>query len=127
MLVRRAEELEGRPMDMDGCDGVTMRMMIGRGDGAPNFAMRHITVEPGGHTPRHSHNYEHEVVVVGGSGRIEQAGEFQDIASGDVLFVEPNALHQFINTGSDPLKFLCLVPVTYDCCEEGTLATPGSG
>lgn len=103
-----------------------MRMMVGADDGAPSFAMRHFTIEPGGHSPRHSHNYEHEVVITGGTGRVEQAGEFCDISAGDVLFVAPNALHQFVNTGEEPLRFLCLVPVTYDCGEEGRLPTPGS-
>lgn len=123
MLIRRAEELAGTPMQMEGVKGVSMRMMVGRGDGAPNFAMRHFTVEPGGHTPHHSHNYEHEVYVVDGAGRVEQDGEFRNIRGGDVLFVEPNKVHQFVNTGDKPLQFLCMVPVTFDCGKP----TPGSG
>ena len=122
MHVRRADEVEGRAMKMEGADGVTMRLMVGRSDGAPNFAMRHFTVEPGGHTPRHSHDYEHEVFVVEGAGRVEQDGEFGDLQPGDVVFIRPNVLHQFVNGGQTPFKFLCLVPVIYDC---GT-PTPGS-
>ena len=109
-------------MTMEGAEGVTMRLMVGRADGAPNFSMRHFTVEPGGQTPRHSHDYEHEVFVVGGAGRVEQDGEVQDLSAGDVVFVRPNTTHQFTNPGPEPLKFLCLVPVTFDC---GT-PTPGS-
>ncbi len=122
MLVRRADEVDGRAMEMTDARGVTMRLMVGRADGAPNFAMRHFTVEPGGHTPRHRHNYEHEIFVVEGRGRVEQEGELNDLQAGDVIFIRPNALHQFSNTGDEPLKFLCLVPVTFDC---GT-PTPGS-
>ena len=122
MLIRRAHEMSGTPVAMDGAEGVTMRMMVGRADGAPNFAMRHFTVEPGGHTPQHSHNYEHEVFIVDGSGRVEQDGQLHDLRSGDVVYVPPNTIHQFVNTGTDPLKFLCLVPVTFDCGQ----STPGS-
>ena len=110
------------PMQMEGVKGVTMRMMVGRADGAPNFAMRHFTVEPGGYTPHHSHNYEHEVYIVEGHGRVENDGEFRNIRAGDVLFVQPNTVHQFVNTGEQALKFLCLVPVTFDCGKP----TPGS-
>ena len=53
MIIRRADEMEGRPVEMDGAADVSMRLMVGRDDGAPSFAMRHFTVEPGGHTPRH--------------------------------------------------------------------------
>ncbi len=122
MLIRRAETMPGKPMAMGGAREVTMRLMVGRADGAPNFAMRHFTVEPGGHTPRHSHDYEHEVYVVAGAARIEQADEFDDLGPGDVVFVRPNTTHQFVNTGSEPFVFLCLGPVTFDC---GT-PTPGS-
>lgn len=122
MLIRRADATPGKAMDMDGAHEVTMRLMVGRADGAPNFAMRHFTVAPGGHTPRHRHDYEHEVYVVAGKARVEQDGEFADLNTGDVVFVRPNMTHQFVNTGETTFQFLCLVPVTFDC---GT-PTPGS-
>jgi len=122
MLIRRADEMQGQPMQMEGVKDVTMRLMVGRGDGAPNFSMRHFTVEPGGHTPRHSHDYEHEIFIVEGEAQVENDGKMHAIKAGDVLFVKPNVLHQFVNTGAQPLKFLCLVPVTFDCGKP----TPGS-
>jgi quercetin dioxygenase-like cupin family protein len=122
MLIRRADEVGPVPVQAGGAVGVTMRLLLGRGDGAPTFAMRHFTVEPGGCTPRHSHDYEHEVLVLGGRARIEQDGEFADLHPGDVVFVRPGTLHQFVNAGDGPLEFLCLVPVTRDCGEP----TPGS-
>ena len=122
MLIRSTEKMPGEPMEMDGARFVTMRLMVGRADGAANFAMRHFTVEPGGHTPRHSHDYEHEVYVVSGTARVEHAGEFQELGPGDVVYIQPRALHQFTNTGDGQFAFLCMVPVTHDC---GT-PTPGS-
>jgi quercetin dioxygenase-like cupin family protein len=122
MLIRRADDMPGTPMQMEGVKGVQMRIMVGRADGAPNFAMRHFTVEPGGNTPHHSHNYEHEVYIVEGAGRVEQDGEFHDIQAGDVIYVPANRTHQFVNISSKPMKFLCLVPVTFDCGQ----VTPGS-
>lgn len=126
MLIRRADEMAGRPMQMEGVKDVTMRLMVGRDDGAPNFAMRHFTVEPGGHTPRHSHNYEHEVYIVNGTARVEEDGEYHEVNAGDTLYVRPNVTHQFVNAGDKPLQFLCLVPVTFDCGDGSCKATPGS-
>lgn len=122
MLIRRADQMPGLPVEMDGAEGIEMRMMVGRADGAPTFAMRHFTVKPGGHSPHHQHAYEHEVYVVEGTARIEQDGDFRDITAGDVVFVEPNKVHQFVNNGDTPFVFLCLVPVTFDCGR----STPGS-
>jgi len=110
------------PMQMDGVKGVSMRMMVGRADSAPNFSMRHFTVEPGGCTPHHSHNYEHEVFIVEGTARVEEDGTFHQVKAGDALFVPANVTHQFVNTGAQPLKFLCMVPVSFDCGKP----TPGS-
>jgi len=126
MLIRRADRVEGTPVTMDGAHAVTMRMMVGRADGAPTFAMRHFTVEPDGHTPRHQHNYEHEVVIVEGQGRVECDGEFHDLTAGDVLFVEPNRVHQFVNVGTTPFRFLCLVPLEFDGAANGRQPVPGS-
>lgn len=126
MLIRRAEEINGTPMTMDGVKDVTMRLLVGRDDGAPTFAMRHFTVQPGGHTPHHSHNYEHEVYVVAGRGTVEEDGALHEIGAGDSLFVRPNVVHQFVNTGDEPLKFLCFVPVSFDCGGGQCQPTPGS-
>ena len=126
MLIRRADEMTGTPVAMDGAKDVMMRLMVGRADGAPNFAMRHFTVAPSGHTPRHQHNYEHEVYVVGGRGRVEYDGTFRDITAGDVLLVEPNRVHQFVNDSDEPFEFLCFVPLEFDCSVDGTRPVPGS-
>ena len=52
------------PVAMDGVKDTRMEILVGRQHGAPNFAMRHYVVAPGGHTPHHAHNYEHEVIVI---------------------------------------------------------------
>ena len=35
--------------------------------------------------------------------------------AGDVIFVPAGEMHQFQNTGADPLKFICLIPAPQDC------------
>lgn len=123
MLVKRNLRADPpAPLDMPGTRDVSMRIMIGRADGAPNFALRSFQVAPGGFTPRHSHDYEHEVVVIGGRGTAECAGEHHEVVEGDVLLVPANALHQFRADRGEELNFLCLVPVSFDCGKP----TPGS-
>jgi len=113
-------------MEMEGVKDVDMRLMVGREDGAPNFSMRHFTVQPGGYTPHHQHNYEHEVLILEGEGEAQDGDDVHSIRAGDVLFVQPNTVHQFRNTGATPMKFLCLVPTQFDCGTEGKKPTPGS-
>lgn len=121
MLIRNIDEVDTQPVAMQGAKDVRMAMMVGRDDGAPNFSLRQFRVAPGGHSPRHSHDYEHEVFVLGGSGEVLLEGQYRPIKPGDVVFVPADHEHQF-RAGDDGLRFLCLVPVTRNCGED----TPGS-
>ena len=115
MKVISHEQVPAAPVTMDGAAGCTVRWLIGKTDQAPNFAMRQFEVAPGGHTPRHFHPYEHEVFVLSGEGIVIEGDREHPLTAGDVIYVAPNDVHQFRNTGKSPLKFLCLVPnASYD-------------
>ena len=110
MKVNRSEQIESQEVSMEGATGCSVRWLINQTDGAPNFAMRQFVVNPAGHTPKHSHPYEHEVYVLAGNGVVLEGNEEHPIAAGDFVYVGPDEIHQFRNTGSAPLAFLCLVP-----------------
>ena len=110
MKVNHYQEVIQQPMDMEGSQGCSVRQLLGEKDGTPTFAMRQFEVAPGGYTPRHSHPYEHEVFVLEGDGEVVEGAEPHMLRAGDVVFVKPDEVHQFRNTGSVPLKFLCLIP-----------------
>ncbi len=122
MIKRSIQNMESTQIDGEGVKGVSMKLLVGREDRAPNFAMRYFSVERDGYTPRHQHPWEHEVLVLSGIGEVECGGEVEPIKGGDGLLIPSNDLHQFRNTGDSPLEFLCIVPVDSDCGE----AVPGS-
>jgi len=98
------------PVDMEGCKGVKVRWLLRTEHGAEKFWMRVFEVEPNGYTPLHKHPWEHEVFVLEGSGVVVGPDGEVPIGPGTVVFIPPNELHQFRNTGSSVLKFICLVP-----------------
>ena len=110
MKVNHYESVPTHPVDMEGARGCTVRWLVGQAEGAPNFAMRQFEIASGGHTPRHYHPYEHEVFVLEGEGVVFEGDRQHSLRSGDVIFVQPNEIHQFHNTGETVMKFLCLVP-----------------
>jgi quercetin dioxygenase-like cupin family protein len=122
MLVRSLDPARTKPVAMDGVKDVRMEILVGRGDGAPNFSMRHFVVEPCGHTPHHAHDYEHEVVILEGEAEVTHGDEKRKIGAGSALYIEANRMHQFRNVGASPLRFICMVPVSFDCGKP----TPGS-
>lgn len=110
MKVVYYEQVEQTPVKMEGAVGCRIRCLIGEADEAPSFTMRQFEVAPGGCTPKHQHAYEHEVFVFEGSGVAIDGDQQYPLRPGSVVFVPPNQVHQFRNTGPGPLKFLCLIP-----------------
>jgi quercetin dioxygenase-like cupin family protein len=113
-LIRNINGVEETAVEMEGAERVQMALMVGRGDGAPNFALRSFRVDAGGFSPRHSHDFEHEVYVVGGGGEVLLGGVYHAVREGDVVYVPAEEEHQF-RAGTEGLRFLCLVPVTRNC------------
>ena len=120
-LIRNLTDAAPKPGDMPGVQGVRMAVMCGREHGAPNFSLRQFVVDAGGHSPRHSHDYEHEVFVVQGGGTVLLDGQERPIRAGDVVFVPADHEHQF-KAGTGGMTFLCLVPGTRNCGDP----TPGA-
>ena len=114
MKTTRLEACDAVPIDMEGVEGATKQVPIGRRDGAPNFSIRVFTLQPGGHTPHHSHDSEHLNFILEGSGEIIDDDEPKAVSKGDFILVRPHEPHQYRNTGSEPLVFLCMVPIDYE-------------
>lgn len=94
-----------------GAEGVRVRWVINKkDDGAKHFAMRLFEIAPGGYTPNHAHNWEHEVYVIEGKGIVFHEGYEKQISPGYVVFIPSNDRHQFRNVGKKTLKILCLIP-----------------
>ena len=115
MIIRNLADVEKTPVDMDGVKGITKQLVVGSGDGAPNFSFRVFTLEPGGHSPHHSHEVEHVNYVISGRGAlVDGDGNLNPLGAGDFAFVAPHDVHQFRNTGDEPFVFICAVPRSYE-------------
>ncbi len=117
MTVKPITEQEQKDVSLPGAVGVRMRMLIGPRDGAEVFHMRHFEVAPGGHTPHHAHDYEHEVVILKGRGLVRGEQGENACGPGDIVWVPPSEKHQFINIGDEPLEFICLIPAPRACAQ----------
>jgi len=93
-----------------GCPGVTIRWLIGENVNAPNFITRVIEIGPGAATEYHTHDWEHEVYVLGGHGYVRDADGKVEVGLGSCVYVEPNEIHQFVNSGDEAFRFICVIP-----------------
>jgi quercetin dioxygenase-like cupin family protein len=97
-------------MDNDQARGVAGRVVIGKNDGANHFCMRVFEVAPGGFTPKHAHDWEHEIFIHAGAGEVYGNGVWNAVRDGDIVFVPPSEEHQLRNTGETTFVFACLIP-----------------
>jgi quercetin dioxygenase-like cupin family protein len=110
MKVVHYQQLAAEAVETGGAQGCRIRCLIGPDDGAPSFSMRCFDVAPGGNTPKHAHAHEHEVFVLEGNGVVLDAKGEHPLRPGMAVFVAPHEVHQFRNTGTAVLRFLCLIP-----------------
>lgn len=110
MKATHYSSIEPKLFDGGQAKAVAGRVAIGKADGAANFCMRVFEVGAGGHTPRHSHPWEHEMFYHSGRGEVFCEGKSTPVQPGSVVFVPPGAEHQVRNAGTEPLVFVCLVP-----------------
>ena len=103
-------EIPLEDVTMEGARKAKIRWLVSSKDGAPNFAMRLFEIEPGGFTPYHAHAWEHENFIVEGEGLLTTEEAEIPFKEGDIVYVEPNLKHNYVNTGKTVLKFLCMVP-----------------
>ncbi len=106
MKVIASSQVPAQEVQMEGARGCRVRWLVDRRDGAPRFAMREFEIAPGGYTPKHHHPYEHEVYILSGQGEVLQGDEPRSIRTGDVIYIAPDEVHQFRNSGQEPLRFL---------------------
>ncbi len=110
MKVTHYTDIPPIAMNSDIVKNVAGRILIGKEDGAANFCMRRFEIGPEGFTPKHSHDWEHEVFVVEGKGEVFIEDQWHSIKNGSAVYVPPNVEHQFRNNSDSAFAFLCLVP-----------------
>jgi len=109
MIIRNYRDIEAQPVP--DLPGATIRWVISAPQGAPNFAMRVIELQPGAASPHHAHDWEHEMFILSGKGTAWKEGKEVPIREGDTLLVPPNEEHEIINRSDGLLRFICLIPV----------------
>jgi quercetin dioxygenase-like cupin family protein len=94
--------------------GVTRQLLAGGPDTSSSFELRYFELSPGGRSSHERHLHEHAVIVLRGSGEVLLGEGVHALRAGDLVRVAAGDPHQFRNTGSEPLGFLCVVDAARD-------------
>lgn len=107
-VIRRADEIEYEAVDA--ANGLHKGVLIAEAHGAPTFAIRRFTLDPGARVPKHTNAVEHEQFVLAGSYIVGIGNEEHEVHPGDSLLIPAGTEHWYRNESSDPGAFLCAVP-----------------
>lgn len=110
MKLTHFSEVPLETVSVEGAKNTKIRWLISEKDNATNFALRMFELEPDGHTPFHTHDWEHEVFVLQGEGLLVTEEGEKPFKQWDIIYVNPNMYHQFKNTNDTLLRFLCAIP-----------------
>jgi quercetin dioxygenase-like cupin family protein len=105
------------PVYGEGVNRVSKQILVGPRDGFDGY-LREFTLETGGHTPYHHHDWYHVVYVLEGQGSVCVSGQEHALRAGSVVHTPAGVEHGFSNRGEGRMRFLCLVPPSGDSYPE---------
>jgi quercetin dioxygenase-like cupin family protein len=116
MIIRSLDKVTVTTPVMEGARGVTKQLPIGAADGTPGLSIRVFTIAVGGHTPYHSHPFEHLNYIIEGEGAVvDVTGNETPVKKGDFALILPNEMHRYRNTGAgSDLVMICAVPKEFE-------------
>ena len=116
MKIISLSEVPKNKVNMEGANGASKQVPLSVNDGAPIYSYRVFTIEGGGNTPYHQHNYEHMNYIIEGEGYlINESGEKLTLKKGDFALVNPNEKHQYRNASSEnEFIMICGVPKEFE-------------
>jgi len=105
--------------------GVVRHTLVGdrkadRSEPGPQMELRYFEVRPGAASRLEKHEHEHYVIVKTGYGYAIVGDKAMEIAPGDVVYVGPLQVHQFVNRGDEPFGFYCFVDTCRDFSQQPT-------
>lgn len=89
-------------------------------EAGPRMELRYFELQPGAASRLEKHEHEHYVIVREGIGYAVVGECATEVASGDVIYVAPLEVHQFVNRGDRPFGFYCFVDACRDFSQEPT-------
>lgn len=110
MFVKSVKDMPKIDMTPSGANGAVKQVAVGPEQGWEDHVMRIMTIDTGGNTPQHAHDWPHINYVISGTGVLMIAGKEHAIEAGICAYVPSNEEHCFTNTGTQPLEFICIVP-----------------
>jgi quercetin dioxygenase-like cupin family protein len=82
----------------------------------PSLALRYFRLEKGGYIGKHSHPWEHIIIVTRGKAILRCNEEDKVVGEGDHIYIAPNVEHEYKNKDEEPFEFYCIINCLGENC-----------
>ena len=107
--------------------GLRHQTIAGYKQGLKTMEVWMQSIAPGAATPVHRHACEEVVLILSGSGTCTVAGEVTAFGPNTTLVIEPDVVHQIVNTSEEEMKLVAvfgMAPVRVRTAEGDQLPLP---
>jgi len=109
MIIKKL--VDAPSFELTGMPHVKKRIILGPSEGSKEIVLRYFSLEAGGATPHHTHDFPHLIKVEYGEGQVlDQYDHAHPLQAGDYIYINSNETHKLKNTGEEPFEFICIVP-----------------
>lgn len=110
MIVGNVKDVLGTRMNNDMMKSVLKKVLVSPREGWEGWVMRLFELGAGGYSPKHSHPWPHINYILHGQGTLHLDGQDYQLKTGSYAYVPGDKVHQFLNTGTEDFRFICIVP-----------------
>ncbi|MFW5981271.1 MAG: cupin domain-containing protein [bacterium] len=104
------ENLSVTEVDSEHAEKTKKRIVFSPENVWEDHVMRIFTMEKGGKTYQHAHEWPHWVFTLSGEGRVITEEENYELSKGNYIFIPGNLSHNLENIGDEEFEFMCIVP-----------------
>ncbi len=112
------KELKAADVDEEHALKTKKRVVFSPDNNWDSHVMRVFTLEEGGKTLPHSHDWPHWVYVLAGRGELVTEEENYKLERDTYVFVPAGIKHNFASRGEGLFEFMCIVPPEGDKFKE---------
>lgn len=119
--------IDNTEIEMFELPGIKHQTVGGHKQGVRSMEVWVQTIAPGESTPVHCHACEEVIVILSGSGECTVAGKTSKFKPNSTLIIEPDIVHQIVNTSAEELKLVAalgMAPVRVKTADGEPLPVP---
>ncbi len=110
MLVKSYKDVVPYRLQKGEAKGAYIRPLISEDDGAGDYHMNLLRVEPGGRTSTNQYAYSHQMFIRKGDGELVKSSSIRELEEGDVMLIREEEEYQIRNASDADLEVLMILP-----------------